>query len=97
MKPYRFHPDALLEADAAAQFYGEQRTHLGKRFIEALTDTLNRIARNPHLYPKIADDLRKCRVLHFPYGVIYRDREELIEIIAVMHFKRKPGYWKYRR
>jgi len=96
MKLYSFHPDAITEADEAARFYEERQTGLSKRFIEALTDTVSRIRRNPRLYPKIYKEIRKCRVLRFPYGVIYRDKKDLIEIIAVLHFKRKPGYWKYR-
>ncbi|MBN2088811.1 type II toxin-antitoxin system RelE/ParE family toxin [candidate division KSB1 bacterium] len=96
MKPFQFHPDAFSEADTAAQFYEDQKSQLGKRFIEALTDTISRIRRDPQLYPKVKDNIRKCRILHFPYGVIYREQKNFIEIIAVMHFKRKPGYWKDR-
>ncbi len=96
MKECKFHPDAFSEADAAAQFYEDQKSQLGKRFIEALTDTLNRISRDPQLYPIVKDNIRKCRILHFPYGVIYRERKNFIEVIAVMHFKRRPGYWKDR-
>ncbi|MEK6679360.1 MAG: type II toxin-antitoxin system RelE/ParE family toxin [Nitrospirota bacterium] len=96
MKPFLFHPEALMEADESARFYEERQEGLGKRFIEALTDTINRIIRNPKLYIKIDDTIRKCRLLHFPYGVIYRDINEFIEIIAVMHLKREPGYWKSR-
>ena len=96
MKPFHFHPEALLEADEAAKFYEERQNGLGKRFIEALTDTINRIKRDPKLYKKIDNNVRKCRLLHFPYGVIYRDKNEFIEIIAVMHLRRKPGYWKSR-
>ncbi|WP_424204564.1 hypothetical protein [Sulfuricaulis sp.] len=33
---------------------------------------------------------------HFPYGIIYRVRFDVIEIIAVMHLRRSPGYWKQR-
>ncbi len=96
MKPFLFHPDALTEADEAARFYDEQQKGLGKRFVDALTDTISRARNNPGLYGKIYNDIRKCRLLHFPYGVIYRDKKELIEIIAVMHLRRKPGYWKRR-
>lgn len=96
MKPFHFHPEALAEADEAAKFYEEQQKGLGKRFIEALTDTINRIKRNPELYRKIDDNMRKCSLLHFPYGIIYRDKNKFIEIIAVMHLRRKPGYWKTR-
>ena len=96
MRPFHFHPDALLEADQAADFYEEQKRGLGKRFIESLTDAINRIRRNPRLYPKVFDNIQKCRILRFPYGIIYRDKDDSIEIIAVMHFKRKPFYWKKR-
>jgi hypothetical protein len=36
-------------------------------------------------------------VLRFPYGVIYRLSGDTVEIVAVMHLSRKPGYWKHRQ
>lgn len=96
MKPYSFHPEALLEADEAARFYEERQDGLGIRFIESLSDALNKIERSSILYRKIDKNIRKCRILRFPYGVIFRDQKEMIQIIAVMHLKRKPGYWKSR-
>jgi len=51
---------------------------------------------NPLLYRIVEANLRKCRVLRFPYGLLFRDREDHIEIIAVMHLRRRPGYWKDR-
>lgn len=96
MKPFRFHPEALREADEAAKYYEERQKCLGGRFVEALSVTINCIIRTPKLYGKLYDEIRKCRLLRFPYGVIYRDKADFIEIIAVMHLKRKPGYWKSR-
>lgn len=96
MKSFDFHPEALIEADKAAQFYEERQFDLGKRFVEALGDALIRIKRKPDLYRKINGNIRKCRILRFPYGIIFRDQVENIEVIAVMHLKRKPGYWKSR-
>lgn len=96
MRPYSFHPEALIETDEAAKFYEERQAGLGNRFIESLTDALNRIRRNPIRYRKIYNNIRKCHMLRFPYGVIFRDQKEMVQIIAVMHLKRKPGYWKSR-
>ena len=96
MKPFQFYPEALLEADEAAAFYEERQKGLGHRFIEELTSTINRIVRTPQLYRKVENEIRKCRLLRFPYGIIYRDKIEYVEIIAVMHLKRKPGYWHSR-
>ncbi|MCO6442090.1 MAG: type II toxin-antitoxin system RelE/ParE family toxin [Nitrococcus mobilis] len=96
MKPCRFHPEALAEADEAAAFYKEQQPGLETRFLEALNDTISRISRNPLIYRRIEGEVRKCRILRFPYGAIYRVSNDHIEIIAVMHLRQRPGYWKSR-
>jgi len=35
----------------------------------------------------------------FPFGVIYRldKTKNECQVFAIMHFKRKPGYWQSRR
>lgn len=96
MKPYQFHPEALEEADNAASFYKMQQPDLEKRFLETLEDAITRIRRNPLLYRRVEGKIRKCSLLRFPYGVIYRIENDYIEIIAVMHLRRQPGYWKLR-
>jgi plasmid stabilization system protein ParE len=96
VRTFGFHQAALKEADEAANFYEKRQKGLGKRFIEALTDAINKIRSNPKLYGKVDDNIRKSRVLRFPYGIIYRVQNEYIEIIAVIHFKKKPDYWKCR-
>jgi toxin ParE1/3/4 len=36
-------------------------------------------------------------VLHrFPFSVVYLDEADELNIVAVAHNKRKPGYWKAR-
>jgi len=96
MKPCEFHPEALEEADAAAALYKQRHPGLEIRFLEALNDTIARITRNPLMYRRIGGEIRKCRVMRFPYGVIYRLKDERIEVIAVMHLRQQPGYWKLR-
>jgi len=74
-----------------------RRPGLEKRFLEALQDAITRIRRNPLIHRRVEGEIRKCRILRFPYGVIYRlDETDRIEIIAVMHLRRRPGYWKSR-
>lgn len=92
----RWHPDARLEAGQAARFYGEKRSGLEQRFLDMLADALQRISRHPHMYATLDGNIHKCKVARFPYGMIYRTKPESIEIIAVMHLRREPGYWKSR-
>ena len=62
----------------------------------ARATTTHRRQRHPQAYRQVEGEIRKCRVAHFPYVVIYRVRSDFIEIIAVMHPRRSPGYWKQR-
>jgi plasmid stabilization system protein ParE len=96
MKPCWFHPEALVEADEAAAFYKEQQPNLEVRFLEALNDAISRIRRNPLIYGRIKGEVRKCRILRFPYGIVYRISNDRIEVIAVMHLRQRPDYWKSR-
>jgi plasmid stabilization system protein ParE len=89
---FSFHPQASEELEQAIQFYQLQLAGLEKRFIEAVEDSINRVCRNPLIYRKIDDSARKCRLLHFPYAIVFRIVSEHIEIIAVMHLRRKPDY-----
>ncbi len=72
-----------MEADEAASFYGARQPGLDRRFLDILEDALHRISRRPHMYLKVEGD-------------IHRTKSETVEILAIMHLKREPGYWKAR-
>jgi toxin ParE1/3/4 len=91
------HPQAQRELEQTVLFYRQQQAGLEKRFIEAVEDAINRACRNPLLYRKIEGNIRKCRLLHFPYAIIFRTKAERIEIIAVMHLRKEPNYWQSRK
>ncbi len=91
------HPQAQKELEQTVLFYKKQKADLEKRFIEALEDAINRVCRNPLLYRKVDNQVRKCRLLHFPYALLFRQRLDQIEIIAVMHLRKEPGYWQSRK
>ncbi|HCE42235.1 MAG TPA: plasmid stabilization protein [Lentisphaeria bacterium] len=96
MRSVRFHPQSQIELFEAAQYYETQQKDLGKRFLLSIQDSILSIQINPLVYQLSDDNLRKCRVSKFPYGIVFRDGKEFIEVIAVMHLRRKPGYWKKR-
>lgn len=96
MIPLFFHPEAEAEVFAAANYYEGQQVDLGKRFLSSIEDGLSRIRMNPRLYPQIDGTVRRCLTRTFPFGILFREKEEHVEIIAVMHLRREPGYWKER-
>ena len=97
MKPFGFHPEARSEFHASALYYEAQQEGLGRRFSEAIREALVRIRTNPLLHREIEEGIRQCRALRFPFGVIYRLKDDAVEVLAVMHLHRKPGYWKQRQ
>ncbi|MBU2514221.1 type II toxin-antitoxin system RelE/ParE family toxin [bacterium] len=97
MKTVKFHPDAESELIDAAKFYEDKQAQLGKRYLQAVSQTVERISLNPSIYRKIGDEIRCARTSTFPFVIIFREKENHIEILAVMHIRRQPGYWKTRQ
>lgn len=60
MKPVWFHPEAEIEMIEAAAHYAAQQADLGKRFLVAVQDAINRIRTSPLLYPVVVLDVRRC-------------------------------------
>jgi plasmid stabilization system protein ParE len=94
---------AQTELRAAARRYEEERIGLGERFVLAIDKAINDAVTDPlrwPLMPSVPTELgmRRRLVDGFPYAVVYRIvTSELVEIVAVMHGKRSPDYWKERR
>ena len=96
MIPFGFNPEARLEFRESARYYESQQRVLGHRYVDAVRDAITRIRSHPQLYREIEPGIRQCRIPRFPYGIIYRVRNLTVEILALMHLNRKPGYWDDR-
>ncbi|HKY29470.1 MAG TPA: type II toxin-antitoxin system RelE/ParE family toxin [Pyrinomonadaceae bacterium] len=94
---YEFHPHAQLEYREAASFYENRSAGLGVAFTLDVEETITRIVEAPERWRIIEDDVRRCLTRTFPYGILYTIEPESILIIAVMHLRRQPGYWRSRR
>lgn len=61
--------------------------------MEAATEE---IVRHPIMWRRIKGRFRRYLIPQFPYGLIYAVQVDTIYVAAVMHLKRKPGYWVSR-
>jgi len=93
---YDFHPEARTEYREAAAFYETRGSGLGAAFTIEVEAALSRIVENPESYRVIEDDVRRCLTHTFPYGLLYTIEGDRILIVAVMHLRRAPGYWRDR-
>jgi plasmid stabilization system protein ParE len=88
--------EAKAELRQAAVFYEECRDGLGQEFLDAVESAFDQIRQHPTLWRILKGRFRRYLVHHFPYGVIYAVEGRTIYVAAVMHLKRKPGYWESR-
>ena len=86
----------LKEVSESANYYEEEVEGLGKAFISKVQDAVEEIKSNPLIYRIVEGDNRRHLLTRFPFAVIYRLENQKIYILAVMHLKRKPYYWKNR-
>ena len=91
-----FHPEAADEFADAVQYYKERGRNLGKRFNREVRLTIRKTVETPERWRVLEEDVRRCLVRVFPYLVLYTVEPDFILIVAVMHGKREPGYWKHR-
>lgn len=87
---------AEKELQEAVNHYNEQRDGLGDEFADEVERTVRRICDNPGAWTRLSESVRRCRTERFPYGLVYQRVDDIIYIIAVMHLRRRPGYWRDR-
>ena len=90
------HPEAVAEAQAANRWYRERSNPAADAYVAELDQAIETIAENPELWPQYVHGTRRYLLKRFPFYLVYREFAEKIEIIAVAHGRRKPGYWKSR-
>ena len=87
---------ARQELDEAVSYYNGQSPGLGDAFALETVAAIDRIRRFPDAWHPLGDEIRRCRLRRFPYGLIYSKDEDGILILAVAHTHREPGYWRDR-
>ncbi|HTM45958.1 MAG TPA: type II toxin-antitoxin system RelE/ParE family toxin [Polyangiaceae bacterium] len=87
------HPEALAEAEAAAQYYAARNIKASVAFSDALLAAIREIESAPHIFPAHVNETRRLLLRTFPFSVVYIFDEQRIFIIAVAHGSRRPGYW----
>ena len=96
MKQVRLAALAVDDLRDAVNWYEEQRPALGARFAGQIDDLLAVIAESPLQFPVVHLDIRRALVRPFPYGVFFRDLEEAVRVIGIIHLRRAPSTWRTR-
>ena len=101
IKPVR--PNAAAEAEfrEAIHWYERRSTGLGERLWREIQAAIDLITTHPEIGGAVQrlrfrETVRRIRLSHFPFLLIYRERDDHLEVIALAHTSRKPRYWRSR-
>jgi plasmid stabilization system protein ParE len=88
-------PEAEAELQSAALWYESKRPGLGVEFVVAIDDAFERILGTPEASPVWLPGrpFRRHLVARFPYVIFFCASDGSIDVYAVAHAKRRPGYW----
>jgi len=81
---------------AAAQFYEAQCPGLGTDFLKEVHSPLMPLPHIPGADHESRNEIRRRLLKRFPFGLLYVIEEQAVVIVAVMHLRRRPGYWRER-
>jgi len=95
-KEVEFHEAASEEFEAAFDWYLERSAGAAVRLASEVSRTIASIAKAPQRWPVGIHGARKFLLRRFPFAVVYRELPTVIQVVAVAHGHRRPGYWKDR-
>lgn len=77
-------------------WYQRRSIRAAEMFIDELDRAIERIRDHAGQFPEYAAGTRRIVLPRFPYIVVFRETAAGIEIIAIAHGRRRPGYWRDR-
>jgi plasmid stabilization system protein ParE len=89
-----FAPAAKDELDSAFEWYFSRSERAGSGFVREVERAVRLIASGPDLWPAYEADTRRYSLRKYPYSIIYRATAATLQIVAIAHHRRAPGYWR---
>ncbi|MEO0948664.1 MAG: type II toxin-antitoxin system RelE/ParE family toxin [Cyanobacteria bacterium J06641_5] len=93
---FSFHPDAEAELNHAIDYYEARVKGLGVDFANTAFSSMETILAHPEIWPILENEVRRCLLPRFPYGILYTVKPTEIFILSVMHLRKEPFYWRER-
>jgi plasmid stabilization system protein ParE len=88
----------LAEGDLADAigWYQHIRPGLESDLTLCIEQALDRILVHPEAFPVVMSGVRRAVVRRFPYSIVYRVRQDRVEVEAIFHASQDPNRWQRR-
>jgi plasmid stabilization system protein ParE len=94
--PVEFHPEADEELAASFNWYREKSREAAQHFLDEARMVRQLMEEYPQAGARYLHGTRKLVFHSLPFLLVYRPLRQRLQIIAVAHTSRKPGYWRHR-
>ena len=84
-------PLAEVEITDAHDWYEARKSGLGAHFRKEIRYYLDRIAHNPHHFRDVGKNLHCASMKGFPYGILFRVRDDTVFVVGCFHTSRNPA------
>ncbi|HKS25491.1 MAG TPA: type II toxin-antitoxin system RelE/ParE family toxin [Thermoanaerobaculia bacterium] len=92
----QFFEEASDEVEESRKWYRSRSESAEAAFLRELDHAIGLIEEAPDRWPKYTGGTRRYVFPRFPYSIIYFVEKDTINVVAVAHGKRRPGYWRER-
>jgi plasmid stabilization system protein ParE len=96
MKPVQVHPEAEAEADGTFEYLWTRSESAAFGFDAELRAAFRTLRKTPRICAPYQRGTRRIMLKRYPFFVVFREFPDRIQIVAVAHGKRRPGYWAKR-
>lgn len=94
MKTIEVHRLAQRDFDRAIQYFRQHGIKNASQFIDAVSESWERIRLNPKIGSSIYRKFRFVKVPGYRYTVYYQELSDYESLVyAIAHDHRRPGYW----
>lgn len=94
----RYSAAAEAELAEAVDWYAasDDGERLVDRFLGEVARVESLARTRPRAWPEVEPGVRRIVLDRFPFSLIYRVMLDELQILAVAHHSRRPGYWRER-
>ncbi len=91
---YWLHPEAAEEHKKQVAHYEEIQVGLGKRYHTEFQKVVATVCASPTgSRIVLVPDIRRAMFKVFHFDLVYREVDGLVQVLAIAHHRRQPGYW----
>jgi toxin ParE1/3/4 len=95
------HEAAAKEIQHHHGWYEARNPRVAGRLAELFEATIRQIAEAPNQFALMEmrrnpGNIRRAMLKGFPLYILYRTKDDEVEVFAVPHTSQRPGYWKSR-